>query len=204
MNVILYDNHPLILNALSDLFHQRKYDVIAATTNADNFIFSTIFHQPDLIVIDPISLSHRHLEKLSLIQDLNSKLKTFIYAGNDSAFFLLNSLHINSHAYMSKSCQVNNLQTVLDLLENGDGIILRNPKASHQKAEEDISLMRSLTGREMQMLRFLAAGKNNTVIARELKLSCKTISTYKRSIMQKMQTDKISDVVDLVVRNGFL
>ncbi|WP_374754039.1 helix-turn-helix transcriptional regulator [Type-E symbiont of Plautia stali] len=34
-------------------------------------------------------------------------------------------------------------------------------------------------------------------------MSCKTVSTYKRSIMKKMQTSKISDVVDLAARNGF-
>ena len=64
-------------------------------------------------------------------------------------------------------------------------------------------LILTFTNRELQILRELASGKTNKTIASELLLSSKTISTYKRSIMTKLKTDKIRDVVDFARRNGF-
>jgi len=55
----------------------------------------------------------------------------------------------------------------------------------------------------MQVLREIGAGKTNKTIAGEMKLSNKTISTYKRNIMKKLNTRDVRDVVDFARHHGF-
>lgn len=204
MKAIIYDNHPLILNAICSLLEKNGHEIVTSTISADELIYSIMSHHPDLVFIDPLSLSHEHLKKLSKLNGILNKTRYFVYSGNESAVQVMKSMRIDVRMFVSKTCQLSRLHGALDLMEadSRNAFCIMGKRSTLR--EEDSTLINSLTQRELQMLRFLSEGKNNTVIAGELKISNKTVSTYKRSIMRKMHTQKISDVVDLAVRNGFV
>lgn len=70
-------------------------------------------------------------------------------------------------------------------------------------SQKALLCLKKLTDREMQVLREIGAGKTNKTIAGEMKLSNKTISTYKRNIMKKLNTRDVRDVVDFARHHGF-
>jgi two-component system response regulator EvgA len=203
MRVILFDSHPLMLAGLTGVMTGRKHQVVSATASAQDFIFNIIRHKPDLAIFDPMSLTHSELGKLCQLKMILASLKLFAYAGSDSAFFILRSLRMEIQGYLSKACNLSALQFVMSKIEDDDAVVIRPSPENHSRVYQDMALIESLTSREMQVLRYLAAGKNNNAIARELLLSNKTISTYRRNIMNKMVTRNVSDVVDFAVRNGF-
>jgi DNA-binding NarL/FixJ family response regulator len=59
----------------------------------------------------------------------------------------------------------------------------------------------SLSAREYKVLLALAAGKRSGEIAAELNLSGKTVSTYKRRILNKLHLRSTSDLVHYVIDN---
>ena len=59
----------------------------------------------------------------------------------------------------------------------------------------------SLTEREAEVLRRLAAGESNSDIARALALSEKTVSTHKTNLMAKLKLRSTADIVRFV--DGF-
>lgn len=203
MHVIIYDKQPLILDVLVPFFQQRHDKVIIATGDEDDFIYSTVVYRPHLVVFDPAQLSHASLVKLIKLKRRYIDLRIFAYAGDESVYYLLRSLRLDYQAYMSKACPIEKLSSALTALANNESVVFRHAKNAYHQRYPDRLIIQSLTNREIQMLRHLAAGKKNKTIAQELDISCKTVSTYKRSIMKKMQTSKISDVVDLAARNGF-
>ncbi|WP_052697001.1 response regulator transcription factor [Pantoea sp. SM3] len=203
MHVIIYDKQPLILDVLVPFFQQRHDKVIVATGDEDDFIYSTLVYRPHLVVFDPAQLSHSSLIKLIRLKRHYADIQIFAYAGDESVYYLLRSLRLEYQAYMSKACPIEKLSSVLTALANNEPVVFRHAKNTYHQLYPDRPIIQSLTNREVQILRHLAAGKKNKTIAQELGLSCKTVSTYKRSIMKKMQTSKISDVVDLAARNGF-
>lgn len=203
MRVIIFDSHPLILAGLSSMLAERKHQVLSATASAEELIFSIIRHKPDLVIFDPMYLAQGDLDKLCQLQEILTSLKLVVYAGSDSAFFILRNLRIEIQGYLSKACQLSVLQFVISKIEDNDAVVIRPSRESHPQVYQDMALMESLTCREIQVLRSMATGKNNNTIARELMLSNKTVSTYRRNIMSKMMTRNVSDVVDFAVRNGF-
>lgn len=61
-----------------------------------------------------------------------------------------------------------------------------------------------LSGRELQVLRFLAAGFSNKEIARRLNLSVRTVETHRLNLRRKTRLSRPKDLVQLARRLGLL
>ncbi len=60
----------------------------------------------------------------------------------------------------------------------------------------------SLSNREFEVFRLIAAGVSVTDIATRLKLSVKTISTHKANLMQKMGLQNQSELIRYAIKHG--
>jgi DNA-binding NarL/FixJ family response regulator len=61
-----------------------------------------------------------------------------------------------------------------------------------------------LSEREFQVMRMIAAGKTTSEIADELKLSAKTISTYRARLLDKMKMRTNAEIITYVIQNRLL
>jgi RNA polymerase sigma factor (sigma-70 family) len=55
-----------------------------------------------------------------------------------------------------------------------------------------------LTERERQVFEFVGAGRHNREIAAELGISARTVEVYKSRMMEKLQVERLSDLIRLV------
>ncbi|WP_336803654.1 response regulator transcription factor [Erwinia aphidicola] len=202
-NVVIYDNHPIILEGLKHLMANRDYAVTCSTSDASEFIYQVEMSRPEVVILDPLYLPEEYFDKLCRIKRLNSQMKIFVLAGADSVFHLIRGHRLEIQGYLSKSDELDMVDYLLSRLTSNRIIITYTMQQRIISKDNDYRIMQSLTNLELQILRELGAGKSNKVIADELLLSSKTISTYKRSIMHKLKTQKLCDVVDFARRNGF-
>ena len=72
-----------------------------------------------------------------------------------------------------------------------------------REREERVATIRkrleALSNRERDVLRGLAAGKANKVIAYDLGISARTVEVYRANVMTKMQADSLSELVRMVL-----
>jgi DNA-binding NarL/FixJ family response regulator len=61
-----------------------------------------------------------------------------------------------------------------------------------------------LSGREREVLRYLAQGYTNTEIAGKLFISPKTVDTYRSRIMKKLNVSKKSELVNYAIRHKMI
>jgi DNA-binding NarL/FixJ family response regulator len=62
----------------------------------------------------------------------------------------------------------------------------------------------ALSDREFEIMQLLVRGRRVTDIAETLKLSPKTVSTYRRRVLEKMNMTSNADLVDYAVREGLI
>lgn len=201
--VAIYDNHPIMLEGLTHLMANRNYVITCSTCNAIEFIQQVETVLPTAVILDPLHLPEEQFKQLCRIKQCNKKIKIFILAGADSVFHLIRGHRLEVQGYLSKTEGMEMLDYFLGKLTSGRAVFTHAMQQKILHQDRDFQLMQSLTNRELQILRELGAGKSNKVIASELLLSNKTISTYKRSIMNKIQTRTVRDVIDFARRNGF-
>lgn len=74
----------------------------------------------------------------------------------------------------------------------------------HETAEADLRLFRQVNDRELMVLQLFAQGRSNKEIASGMFLSNKTVSTYKKRLMQKLQVDTLVDLIEMAKRNALV
>ena len=68
----------------------------------------------------------------------------------------------------------------------------------------DAHLLRSLTQRQLQVVQLLASGKSNKEVAAVLNISVRTVETYRKNVMEKLNIHSLVDLVHFAIRHGIL
>ena len=76
--------------------------------------------------------------------------------------------------------------------------------AGDLNGDADRPLHERLSTRELQIFRKIAAGVGISAIALELRLSVKTISTYRTRILEKLGYKTNADITSYALRNGLI
>lgn len=96
------------------------------------------------------------------------------------------------------------LRAALNLLER-----LQVPQATTQSGarasrQESWCEFNRPSRRELQVLRFLADGKSNKEMASALRLSIRTVETYRARLMSKLKVHSAAEIVRCAIRNHFI
>lgn len=92
-------------------------------------------------------------------------------------------------------------EALLDRLRRAIELDATARLARHRHAEIGYRLAQ-LTPRELEILDMLIAGKPNKTIAHLLGVSVRTVETHRANIMEKMQADSLSDLVQMALTFG--
>lgn len=201
--IFIFDNNPLVITGLGDYLIKHGFRLSGSTSNPEIMFQSLILDRPDIIIVDPLFLNENNLKRLSELKNIFRALKIIIFAGSDSVLHMLRSYRLSWMAYVSKEQPLEKLVQVLNKQPKNNYVVIATTKNYCTNMSDTFNMMHNFTGREMQVLREIGAGKANKVIADEMHLSNKTISTYKRSIMAKLNTRDVRDVIDFARKHGF-
>ncbi|MFP3499850.1 LuxR C-terminal-related transcriptional regulator, partial [Pseudomonas sp. SIMBA_059] len=68
----------------------------------------------------------------------------------------------------------------------------------------ELQLFRQVNDRELMVLQLFAQGRSNKEIAKGMFLSSKTVSTYKKRLMHKLQVSTLVDLIEIAKRNALV
>jgi DNA-binding NarL/FixJ family response regulator len=137
---------------------------------------------------------------LSLLEEIRSRhpsLPTLVVSAYPEEEFALRCLRLGARGYVTKASATDELATAVRRVLAGGRYVtaeLAERLASAVGGEVSYASHEALSNRELQVLRLVASGRSLKQIASELRLSEKTIATYRARIAAKLQ---ISTNVDL-------
>ena len=76
------------------------------------------------------------------------------------------------------------------------------PATENPRFSSERQAIASLTSNERSIIRLLAEGKSNAEVAHVLRLSPRTVETYRARLMEKLQLEDLVALVKLAIRNG--
>ena len=68
----------------------------------------------------------------------------------------------------------------------------------------DVDPMESLTGRELEVLRYIAGGSTNRETAGELGISVRTVDTHRSNVLKKLGVRNNADLTRIAVHFGLV
>ena len=204
--ILIVDDHPIFCLGMSELIN--KADDLTVCGSADTHkqaVQAIVELDPDLVIVD---ISLKESSGIDLIQEINSRfqgLPMLVLSMYDESLYAERALLAGARGYLMKqeaiSVAVDAIHQVLD------GKLYASDKVKEKvfqrlvspRTRTDASPLDQLTGRELEVFRFIGEGLSTREIAGRMKLSIKTIGTYRERIKEKLNLKHYTELVRVAV-----
>lgn len=199
IKILIADPHPLVRKMLKEtLGRESDMTVICEAENTYQVMDGVKSRAPD-IVLTSLSLPGRG--SLKMIRDLKRlfpNLPVLVLTMHPEELFAAESIRSGASGYLTKDVPPDEiLSAVRDLIsgkEYASGSIGETPGVTKQGGKRTRSPHHILSRREFQIMSALAAGKESSVIAEELNVTIRTVSSHLYSIMRKMKINSLPEL----------
>jgi two-component system invasion response regulator UvrY len=185
--ILLVDDHPIVLEGLKQLISEEvPGSVVVAVRSAAEALRQLGRMRFKLVVLDLTLPGRGGLEFLSELHHAYPNTPILVLSIHPEDQYAIRALRAGAAGYLNKASDRKELVRAMQRVVGGERYI--SPDLAEKIAFDKVLPARtdSLSNREYEVLREIAAGKRLTTIARELSLSVKTLSTHKRRIMAKV------------------
>ena len=191
-SLLLVDDHPLLRKGLGQLIElEDDLKIVGEADNGKDAIELAILHDPDLIILDLNMQGMDGLETLRAMreQDISSRIVMLTVSDNDED--VVCAITYGADGYLLKDMDPE--QILEKIKEAALGKMVISDKLTHILAgairKDDnnrTSLLAKLTSREHEILKYIAKGLSNKLIARELDISDGTVKVHVKHILKKL------------------
>ena len=160
----------------------------------------------DVLLLDLMMPGAGGLDVLHRIRARAPGLGVVVLSNYPPERYALNALRLGAHAYLAKHCEPAEIIRAITATAAGQrtltaeitDLLATSLDSAAREPHE------SLTQTEFQILLHLAKGEKSGDVAKTLSLSPKTVSTYRTSLMKKMDTRTNSDLTRYALSRGLL
>ena len=210
--VLIVDDAELFREALRAAFTQEGFDVVGVAADAMAAIDRAREHEPDLVMLDLLMPGMSGLEVVGALQKASPRSRVVLLTASESAEDLLAAVKAGASGYLTKDIPLPRLvEDMHDVLDGGAAIspamggklfsafrdLLRHSGATAVRRPE-------LTGREIEILGLVGAGKTSREIAEELFISENTVRNHVRNILDKLGLKSRFEAVNWAYREGLI
>jgi len=201
LRILLADDHAILRECLSK-FLGLQPDMTVVGEAADGLTAVALAKrlQPDLVVMDISMPKLDGVEATRAIRQAYPQMRVLALTAHVCPSILLHMSKAGASGYVLKCSPLSELLTALRSLARGEVYIDAELRSQAAGLLADGNHAGPWTGpdlshREVQVLRYLALGYSAKEAAAELKLGTKSVETYKKRLMTKLE---ITSHVELV------
>ena len=201
IRVLLADDHAIVRGGVSQvLSDQTDIDIVAEAGDGETAIAMYRLEQPDVALID---LRMPGLDGVKVVEQIRHEFPEavlVVLTTFDSDDDIDRALMAGAKAYLLKDVSPADLVACVRAVHRGGTWV--SPKVASKLMERLTRVQ--LTGREMAVLRLLAAGKANREIGEELNISEGTVKIHMSHLFEKLGATSRTEVVAKAAQRGLI
>jgi DNA-binding NarL/FixJ family response regulator len=213
LRILIADDHELVRRGIRGLLRvQRVWKVAGEAANGREAGEKARKLKPDVIILDIGMPNLDGMEATRQIREAAPNTEILILTMHESNQMVRRVLEAGARGFVLKSDLAGHLVRAVKVVSKGK--IYLTPKVSEIVLEGFLSkgtdLQRSQgsrlrpTPRETEIIRLLAEGKTNKMIAAELGITVRTVETHRSKIMLKLGLHSLTQLVHYAVRHNIV
>jgi DNA-binding NarL/FixJ family response regulator len=213
VRVLIADDHPLFRAGVRERLNQFPdvVDVVGEANDGQEAYELAGRLRPDVVLMD-IAMPHVNgIEATRKIKEKWPEIGILILTVYDDEQYVYALVEAGAAGYLLKTVEATDLVDALTRVRLGESVltpsvarkVLARFAGRSESSAETVS-WRSLTEREINVLRLAALGASNKQIAKDLELSVRTVHAHMRHIFDKLGVASRTEAVVHGVRQGWL
>jgi len=206
IRIVIADDHAIVREGLkrivSDIPDMQVVGEAADGTQVMQRVRELDF---DIIVQDLSMPGRSGMELIKLVRAEKPKLRILVLSMHQELQYAVRAIKSGASGYLTKESAPAQLEQAIRKIAGGGAYVtaeVAEQLALGAMPGSTANPHESLSDREFEVFRLLAAGASVTDIATQLKLSVKTVSTHKANLMHKMGLHNASELVRYAMKHG--
>ncbi len=199
IRVLVADDHAVVRRGVLQILADAPDIVVAGEASTGREVLQAVWKNNfDVLVLDIGMPDGGGLEVLKQLRTLKLDLQVLILSMYPEKQYAVRALKAGAAGYLTKESAPDELVTAIRKVAQGGKYVTRSlaeKLAAEVGREVEKEPHETLSDREYQVMRLLAAGKTVTEIAAELSLSAKTVSTYRARILKKLGLRNTAEII---------
>jgi DNA-binding NarL/FixJ family response regulator len=207
IRILLVDDHPLLRIGMRMIIEEKsKFEVCAEAESAPEAVALAQRLTPDLAIIDITLKSANGIELTKALRAQQPQLRILVVSMHDEEVYAERALRAGAMGYLMKLEAGEKLITALQHIIGGEIYVSERLKDRmlrsflNQSAEKAVSLVGTLSDRELEVLDLIGNGYSTRAIAGQLGLSAKTIDSYREHLKVKLKLKNSGELVRYAVQ----
>lgn len=207
-SILLIDDHPLLRKGVKQLIElDSQLLVIGEASNAEEGITQATQLEPDLILLDLNMPEINGIETLKLLRDAGVASRVVVFTVSDNEEDVIAALKAGADGYLLKDMEPEDLLSNLNqaalgkmvISERLSSMLAQALQSNRKRTGPDIS---SLSPREKQIIKLIAGGLPNKLIARKLNITEGTVKVHVKHLFKKLNLRSRVEVAVWAVQVG--
>jgi DNA-binding NarL/FixJ family response regulator len=202
VRVLIADDHPVFRDGLASLLStQPDVEVVATAADGAEAVALAAEHRPDVVVMDLQMPELNGIDATRRLAETIPEIRVLVFTMGEEDGTVLAAMRAGARGYLVKGASQDEVARAISTVQAGGlvfgaSLALRIADLLSGTSTPDRSAFPQLTGRELEILDRIAAGRNNAQIAQELYLAPKTVRNNVSNILAKLQaTDRAEAII---------
>lgn len=207
IRVALTDDHAVVREGLAALVGANaNMEVVLTVATGRELLLRAAAAEPDVCVLDLSLPDGDGLDLLGRLRGLVPGVAILVLTAHSEAAYGSAALDAGADGFLNKACEPSEIVRAIRELAQGRMHVPQELASLlvRGRGRGDAPPHTSLSPRELTVLVRLAAGSSNAEISAELHLDQRTISTYRRRVLDKLDLRTNADLVRYALRHGLV
>lgn len=206
IRTLIVDDHAIVREGLRFLLDEEpSIDVVGEAANGVEAVSMAKKHQPDVILMDLVMPKMDGLTAIGHVADVSPDSQVLVLTSFADDRKVHDAVKSGAIGYLLKDVLRPDLIRAIHAAADGRPTL--HPEAQRQLMRQVThrqppSQLDSLTRREKDVLKLIAAGMSNKLIARELHLTEGTVKGYVSAILAKLDVSDRTQAALYAVKHG--
>jgi DNA-binding NarL/FixJ family response regulator len=192
ITVILVDDHSVVRMGLKAYFSTLPdIRVVSEAANGEEAVRQVELHAPDVVLMDLILPGMDGVEATRRVRKASPRTQVIVLTSYHEDEHIFPAIRAGALSYVLKDIDPDDLADAIRRARAGEAVLhprvaVRLVKEIHGDRRKVVNAFSELTGRELEVLRLVAAGMSNHAIAEALVISEKTVKSHITNILNKL------------------
>jgi DNA-binding NarL/FixJ family response regulator len=212
IEIVIADDHTIVRQGLRKLLEEEEcLKITGEAVDGREAVRIVRKLQPDIVIMDIAMPVLNGIEAARQIKQSSLKTKVIILSMHDHARYIRELLSIGVSGYLLKNAVSSDIIKAIMAAVKGERYL--SPSISNRVIDDFVSMNRktsqdelynTLTNREREVFQMMVEGYPTKKIAEILCLSPSTVKSHRSNIMEKLEMDNISKLIQYAIHLGVI
>ena len=205
ITIVLADDHAIIRQGLVPLFEAEQGMELSAQAGNGREAWEIIESlRPDVAILDISMPEMTGVEVTRRVVDAGFDTQVILLTMHEDPSAVLEAQEAGASGYVLKDNSFEELVQAVHTVVAGGSFVTPSVREKLRKFQREGKTAALLSKREREVIKLIAQGHSSKEIGRIMDISPRTVDTYRKRLMDKLDLHTIADVVRYAVRTGMV